>query len=136
MVGVDFVPEAIARATERARSAGVTVTFVVGDVTRLREVDVRGPFDLVIDIGCYHGIPTSRRDATRLRWRPSRVRGADFYLAGVSHPPAIWRMLGATGITTEDIRKRFGADFDLIDEQGAGHVGSAPAFTRFHLVRR
>ncbi len=136
VVGVDFVPEAIATASERARGAGSTATFVLGDVTRLREIEVRGPFDLVIDIGCYHTIPSGRRDAYAAEVAAVTRPGADFYLAGVSHPPATWRLLGAGGVTAEEIRRRFGAQFDLADEVGAGRVGRATDIVRYHLVRR
>lgn len=54
-VGVDFVGKAIRMARLRARDAGVSVDFHVGDVTRLDKV--HGPFDLVLDIGCFHGLP-------------------------------------------------------------------------------
>ena len=54
VTGIDFAPRAIALARNKARSAGVTVDFQVGDVTRLG--DTRGPFDLVLDIGCFHGL--------------------------------------------------------------------------------
>lgn len=135
VVGVDFVPEAIAAANERAHSAGATATFVVGDVTRLREIGVSGPFDLVIDIGCYHGIPAGRRDAYVAEVAAVTQPGANVYLAGVSHPPALWRLVGASGITSEEIRKRFGAHFDLVDEQTSGSVGRAGQFVRYHLVR-
>jgi len=54
VVGVDFVGKAIRMARQRAREAGVQVDFHVGDVTRLDGVD--GPFDLVLDIGCFHGL--------------------------------------------------------------------------------
>jgi SAM-dependent methyltransferase len=137
VVGVDFVPEAIATANERARSAGATAaTFVVGDVTRLREVGVSGLFDLVIDIGCYHGIPAGRRDAYVMEVAAVTRPGADFYLAGVSHPPALWRLAGARGITIEEIRKPFGPYFDLVDKQAIGNVGRAGEFVRYHLVRK
>lgn len=62
VVGVDFSEHAIAMA---AAKAGDTpgVRFVRGDVTRLDELGVEGPFDLVLDIGCFHGIPVRRRTA-------------------------------------------------------------------------
>lgn len=136
VVGVDFVPEAIATANARARDAGAQVTFVVGDVTHLREIGVRGPFDLVIDIGCYHGIPAGLRDAYAAEVAAVTRPGADFYLAGVSQPPVAWRLLGAAGVSADDIRRRFGASFDLADEQKFGRIGRAPEFVRYHLVRR
>jgi cyclopropane fatty-acyl-phospholipid synthase-like methyltransferase len=52
--GVDFVGRAIRSARRKARRAGVQVDFQQGDVTRLD--GIQGPFDLVLDIGCYHSL--------------------------------------------------------------------------------
>lgn len=55
--GVDFVPEAIALAEEWVRSEGLTdrVRLFTAAVTALDFLD--GPYDLVIDVGCMHGMP-------------------------------------------------------------------------------
>jgi len=135
-VGVDFAPRAIAIARSRAATAGSAATFTVGDVTRLREAGVSGGFDLVIDVGCYHGIPARRRDAYHAGVAAVTKPGGDVFLAGVSDPPAAWRLLGASGISADDLRHRFGADFDLVDEQTAGPVGRAGKFVLYHLVRK
>ncbi len=54
--GVDFVPEAIALATERVQRAGVSdrVRLFIASVTDLRFLN--DPYDLVIDVGCMHGM--------------------------------------------------------------------------------
>ena len=134
--GVDFAPQAIAMARSRAAASGSSATFAVGDVTRLREAGVRGDFDLVVDIGCYHGIPAGRRDAYVAEIAAVTKPGADLYLAGVSNPPAAWRLLGARGINADDLRRRFGAYFDLADERKAGPIGRAGSFVLYHLLRR
>ncbi|RME90724.1 MAG: class I SAM-dependent methyltransferase [Anaerolineae bacterium] len=54
VVAVDFAPRAIHIARRKARRAGVHVDFRVNDVTRLD--DLAGPFDLALDIGCFHGL--------------------------------------------------------------------------------
>ncbi len=53
--GIDFVPEAIAIASERVAAAGVTerVRLFVADATDLSFLS--GPYDLAIDVGCGHG---------------------------------------------------------------------------------
>ena len=134
--GVDFVPRAIAAARSRAAASGSPASFTVGDVTRLREAGVDGQFDLVIDIGCYHAIPASRRDAYRDEVAAVTRPGGDLYLAGVTEPPATWRLLGARGLSAGDLRRRFGPDFELADEQTAGRIGRAGTFVFYHLVRR
>lgn len=59
VTGVDFAPRAIRIAESKARRAGVAVSLMVGDVTKL--TNLRGPFDLALDLGCFHGI--DRREA-------------------------------------------------------------------------
>ena len=63
VIGVDFALAAIRRARRKAHTAGVAVDFYVGDVTRLEFV--RQPMDLVLDIGCYHGLPPASRERYR-----------------------------------------------------------------------
>src|SRR5215467_7800650 len=110
-VGIDFAPEAIAAAKKKAEDAGVDATFVLGDASRLADADVWGPFDLLVDIGCYHTIPVSRRDAYVAGAAGAARPGADFYLAGIADPPRLWRLLGARGIGAEEIKSRFGPYF-------------------------
>ena len=59
VTGVDFAPRAIKLARQKASDAGVPAEFLVKDVTRLQ--GVRGPFDLALDLGCFHGIPPKGR---------------------------------------------------------------------------
>jgi cyclopropane fatty-acyl-phospholipid synthase-like methyltransferase len=57
VTGVDFVGKAIRTAKRKAQQAGVAVDFRVGDVTKLSGIS--GPFDLILDIGCYHSLSQS-----------------------------------------------------------------------------
>jgi len=52
VTGVDFIPKAIR--TAKRKTQNVQVELRVGDVTNLR--GITGPFDLALDIGCFHGI--------------------------------------------------------------------------------
>lgn len=52
VTGVDFVASAIQQAKAKTRQAGLKVDLRQGDVTRLP--GIQGPFDLVLDIGCFH----------------------------------------------------------------------------------
>lgn len=54
VTGVDFVPRAIALAKRKTQSVKNNVDLFVGDATNLR--GITGPFDLALDIGCFHGI--------------------------------------------------------------------------------
>jgi len=136
VAGVDFVPEAIEKAKARALAARSSARFVVGDVTQLRLAGVNGPFDLVTDIGCYHGIPAGLRDAYAAEVAAVCRPGADLYVAGISDPPATWRLLRAHGVTSAELSDRFGADFDFIDERTVGSIGRGAHFALYHLTRK
>jgi 2-polyprenyl-3-methyl-5-hydroxy-6-metoxy-1,4-benzoquinol methylase len=59
VIGVDFVGRAIRKARWKARQASVQVDFQQDDVTSLSKV--RGAFDLVLDIGCFHSLPDKQK---------------------------------------------------------------------------
>lgn len=61
VTGVDFAVKAIVEARRKARTAGVQADLRLGDVTRLD--GLAGPFDLILDIGCFHGLPADGRSA-------------------------------------------------------------------------
>ncbi|GIV83118.1 MAG: type 11 methyltransferase [Candidatus Roseilinea sp.] len=61
VTGVDFAVKAIMEAKRKAREAGVQADLRLGDVTRLSAL--AGPFDLILDIGCFHGLPADGRSA-------------------------------------------------------------------------
>ncbi len=54
VTGVDFVPRAIRKAKQKLKNAGVQVEVRVGDATQLNGIN--GPFDLALDIGCFHSL--------------------------------------------------------------------------------
>lgn len=60
VTGVDFVPRAIHTARRKAKSANLPVAFLVADVTRLPPFPA--PFDLVLDIGCFHSLGERKGD--------------------------------------------------------------------------
>jgi cyclopropane fatty-acyl-phospholipid synthase-like methyltransferase len=61
VTGVDFVGKAIRSARRKARSAGLDIDFHQEDATRLRGIS--GPFDLILDIGCFHSLTAEGRTA-------------------------------------------------------------------------
>ena len=58
---LDLSPTAIAWAEDRAHEAGVSVRFVCGDAFKLADAELPGPYDLVVDSGCFHHLPPHRR---------------------------------------------------------------------------
>jgi SAM-dependent methyltransferase len=85
VTGIDFAPRAIHIARNKLKRENIKADLHVGDVTKLDHIT--GPFDLALDIGCFHGISTEgKRDyLTQL----------DRILA----PNGFWLMYGFTGPT-------------------------------------
>jgi cyclopropane fatty-acyl-phospholipid synthase-like methyltransferase len=54
VTGVDFAPRAIQLAKRKAQKTNLKINVRVDDVTRLNQIT--GPFDLALDIGCFHSI--------------------------------------------------------------------------------
>jgi 2-polyprenyl-3-methyl-5-hydroxy-6-metoxy-1,4-benzoquinol methylase len=86
VTAIDFSSRALRVARRKALGAGAAIRFEHGDVSRLGRIE--GPFDLALDIGCYHGLTppqqeTYARDLARLL-RP----GAAFLLYGFTDPEA------------------------------------------------
>jgi SAM-dependent methyltransferase len=104
--GVDFSSRAIEAARRKADwTSGAT--FVEGDVSRLAELGVEGPFDLALDVGCFHGLPIRRRDDyAREVARVTRPGGRFLLFA--------FGPRGRAGATREpEVRRRFGPAFEL-----------------------
>jgi SAM-dependent methyltransferase len=122
-VGVDFASRAIAKARRRARDAGVSSTFIVGDVTRL---DVTGPFDLALDIGCLHSIAVTGRAGYATGLARLVRPGGTFLLYAFAPGGA------AVGLSAEDVRATFAGGFDIVGiEEGKGRPSAW-----YTLVRR
>ncbi|SEL15789.1 class I SAM-dependent methyltransferase [Streptacidiphilus jiangxiensis] len=58
---VDLSPVAVAWGEERARESGADVRFLCGDAFALSAAELSGPYDLVVDSGCFHHLPPHRR---------------------------------------------------------------------------
>ena len=106
VTGVDFVPRALQAAKRRAPGA----TLLVGDVTKLGELGVSGPFNLMLDLGCFHSIPVARRDAyVREATRVGAPGGTFLMFAFGEEGP------GGIVAPESEIRERFGRHFDVAE---------------------
>ena len=61
VTGLDSAGRALRIARQRAKKAGLDVTFVRGDVTRIDKTGLSGPFDFFLDGGCFHGMSDDER---------------------------------------------------------------------------
>ena len=59
VTGVDFAPRAIQLGRQKLKQSGVQADLFVKDATALS--GITGPFDLALDLGCFHGISKEGR---------------------------------------------------------------------------
>ena len=133
VVGVDFVDRALGQARQRAAEAAVTVTFIVGDVTRLPDLTL-GEFDLVVDVGCLHSLsPTERGAFVRGVAAACKPGGLFILLAFV--PSRIRPLLGAPqGLARDDVNALFRDWFEITERGVSG--GGFFRIASYHLRRR
>ena len=111
--GVDFVGKAIATAERKAQAAGVNAQFYQGDVSKLEFLDP--PFDLALDIGCFHSLTADRRPAY-ISGLARLLRPGGLFLCYAFKPEA--RM---GGIAVDEMLKLFGGEFKSVKiEHGEG----------------
>jgi cyclopropane fatty-acyl-phospholipid synthase-like methyltransferase len=124
VVGVDFAARAIRIARRKARQAGLTADFYVADVTRLDLLAIQPPFDLALDIGCFHSLAADARarylDGLRRLLRP----GARWMLYAFGPRQ---RGDGTVGIASAEVQSLFQPDFRLLRMEGGSNPGGQAA---------
>lgn len=110
-VGVDFSPVAIQQAREIAQDTP-GATFVEGDVSQLSHLGIQGPFDFVLDIGCFHGLPAYSRQAYVQEVARVTRPGGLFMIWAIES--SRWPFLpGVPAMQGKEIAERFGQDFTV-----------------------
>ena len=110
VTGVNGVPRAIDRARQRAQKAGAEVNWVLGDVTALPSLGIGESYDLVLDRGCFHGLPDEARRRCAEGITALAAPRAQM-LMNAFHPHA--RGLGPEGIDEQDLEGYF-HDWELV----------------------
>ena len=96
--GVDYIPRSIRTARKKARRRGVQAQFFIDSVTRLHQL--AGPYDLILDMGCYHGLDSADGEAYRANIRRLLAEDGTLLLYGFTRDPAGDQPFG---ITTDDV---------------------------------
>ena len=60
VIGVDFATLALQKARQKAEDANINAQFKKQDVRKLQ--DIEGPFDLALDMGCFHNLHDKQQD--------------------------------------------------------------------------
>ena len=106
VTGVDFVASAVSVAKRRAPGA----RLLTGDVTRLDGLGVSGPFDLLLDLGCFHSIPDPRRDDYVREMARVAAPGATLLMFAFGE-----KGRGTPSAGEAEIRARFRGDFEITE---------------------
>jgi SAM-dependent methyltransferase len=109
VTAVDIAPTALTMAEERARQAGVSVRWILADVTRLPNL---GTFDLLFDRGCYHNVREIGLAAFLDGVSRSSHPGSEFLLmaGNANERPAY----GPPRVSEADLRREFEPLFEFV----------------------
>jgi SAM-dependent methyltransferase len=127
VVGVEANVRAYDAARERIADLE-TARVVLGDVTRLDQNDTGGPFDLVLDIGCFHSIPRRRRDAYASGVGSRTAEGAVLFVWAFARGGSRSRL----GVTPREMRDRFAPWFEPVGRV----LGTKPPGAAYYRLRR
>ena len=129
VVGVDLAARAVRKARRKAQESGLSVDFYTADVTRLDFL--QPPFDLALDIGCFHGLDDEGRVRYRDQLRRLLCPGARLMLYAFG--PRQGRFM-QMGVTPDQVRRLFESDFDLLRVKG-GADPTGPSAAWYGLER-
>ncbi len=129
---VDFTARALERASEKAARAGVMVKFYRGDVTRLDRLPLAGPFDLLLDLGCFHSLSPQGRAAYAQGVAALSKPGTLLLLYAFVRHKVGRRVIGAT---PDELKARFEGLFvcEQID-WGSDEPGTGSAWYTFRRL--
>jgi cyclopropane fatty-acyl-phospholipid synthase-like methyltransferase len=126
VTGIDFAPLAILKAKRKLKK--YPNTLLVANVTKLSDLELPGPYDLGLDMGCFHTLS----EINRLAY----IKGVEKWIKshGVlmiySFEPSIYS--DVKGITKEEMMAYFKNNFELTNhEQGQGRPS---AWYYFHRI--
>lgn len=132
--GVDFVPEAIEMARERAAATGATSNFHVAPVTQLDFLEPA--YDLAVDIGCLHAQRGDDLDAYRAGLTRLLRKGGRYLLfARLTEEETD---IGPRGLPESMIRALFESDFtiDRVEHGSTGNGATQWSSGWFWMTRR
>ncbi len=135
--GLDFAPNAIARARRKARAANLrgSVRFESADVSRPALLVDAAPFELVVDIGCLHGLTLDQQRGYAANLKRLTTPGATYLLyafqPGLSRDGQ--RMIG---IDRAGLELLFCPEFEVTDVVLSEDVTGTPMPSGWYTLRR
>ena len=120
--GVDFSPTAIKRAQSRAWDEGVTVKFVVDDLTDLQHVS--GTYDLITDFGALNDLNQYARDLYVQNVLPLTHKGSQYLMFCFENR-----------LPVEEVRDRFDKYFRIEKLDGKSGNGGPDSLDVYWMTR-
>jgi SAM-dependent methyltransferase len=135
VTGVDFAPNAIWRARRKAadRALAGCIHFQVGDVARDDFLRGAPPNDLLIDVGCLHGLRPDRRVPYAANAARLAAPGADYLL--YAFMPHVSARGEQRGLTPDDVRALFAPSFEVLEVVEAEEA-THPRPSAWYTLRR
>ena len=110
VTGVDFTAKALDKARTKASAANADVSFVHADVTHLRRAGINGPFQVIVDNGCFHGMSDGDRDLYAQEISAAAAPGARLLM--IAFKPS--GRFGPAGVDQTEIERRFTPAWTLL----------------------
>jgi len=124
VTGIDFAPLAIKAAHRKLEQ--YSTTLLVADATKLCELHLPGPYDLALDMGCFHSLTNIDRE-DYVKGLEKWVTQDGVYMVYAFQPSAN----NGRGISKEEMIAYFKNEFDLLNyEQGQGRPSAWYYFER------
>jgi len=133
VTAIDFVPRAIAMARTKAAAAKAEPRLILGDVTRLDELNVGDGYTLVLDLGCLHAIPDGRRPAYAAGIANATVVGGDYLVFGFYERP---NWAANLHLTRDEVDTLFAHDWEDVRAWGGESPSSNLPARWYHLKRK
>jgi SAM-dependent methyltransferase len=125
VTGIDFAPLAIARAERKL--ADYPKTLLMADITKLSLLDLPGPYDLALDMGCFHSLSGIGR-SVYVKGMEKWVKSNGVLMVYAFQPSEYARV---KGISKEEMIVYFKNCFELANyEQGQGRPSAWYYFKR------
>ncbi len=113
VTGVDYAKSAVELGRAKARKAGVSVDFIVDDLTDLRHIT--GTFDLLVDYGTLDDLSPKDRDLYVKNVLPLTHPNTLFLLFCFEWPPRWWEgpLFDRMAMRPGEVERRFGNYFEI-----------------------
>jgi len=136
VTGVDFAPAAIEKGRSLAKEVGVSVHFIIDDLTDLKRVT--GTFDLLIDYGTLDDLTPKNRELYLRNVLPLTHPGSFFLLYAFEWEPRWWErpFYSSLALDLGEARLRFSPYFQVEELARRQEMSGLPGGYAVYLMTR